>query len=225
MERPALLIRSAQAEVVHSDAAKREIVAVVATDTLDARKVVVDPRGLDLRAFERNSVVLWDHGKDPTRGAIPIGKSLKTWIDEDGGVTRLMALVKFCRDTYSMSIFDMHAEGKLSQWDIQVLPEHSATSAPTERELRVRPGLKGCKLLCRAGELASISAVPYSSGRGTETVSVERSLREQIQDEYRAMTDSLVASIKEVLDQEDAEFRQLGRQWLKTGGCRNVRCF
>lgn len=48
-------------------------------DQLDRHGTIIEPGGGDLANFKRNPVVLWDHGMDPTRGSLPIGRAVNVF--------------------------------------------------------------------------------------------------------------------------------------------------
>ena len=68
--------RAAESEVTDVDAGRRWVVARINTDAVDRFDTVVSPSGMDRTEFLRNPVVLWEHGKDPVRGKVPIGRDV-----------------------------------------------------------------------------------------------------------------------------------------------------
>ena len=64
----------------------RSLVAKLSTAALDRYKTVIEPKGMDLRAYNNNKVVLYEHGIDPVRGSLPVGRNgwLKPVIGAEG---------------------------------------------------------------------------------------------------------------------------------------------
>lgn len=175
------LCRAYQAEVRAVDGEERTVTSTVNTASVDRYKTVISPEGIDLMAYRKNPVVLWEHGKDPTRGSKPIGKNL--WIRQVGST--LQAKTVFWDDEYSRSIFDMYKDGMLSGWSINVLPDPDSSSPPTKEELRARPDLSECRMVYRKGELAEYSAVAVPGNPDTLTILEQRGI--WVPEELRAV--------------------------------------
>lgn len=153
--------RSYLAEVTENLSAERAIVAKIGTGDLDRFMTVIDPAGMDLRGFRENPVVLWEHGKDPTRGRLPIGRN--AWIKaRKNGNGELLAKTQFAKDDYSQSLYEMYRDGMLRGWSIHAIPDAARCSPPTKDERRARPDLERCQMMFRGTELTEYSgtAVP-----------------------------------------------------------------
>lgn len=72
--------------------------------------MVLEPDGLDVSGFLRNPVVLFQHGYDGQRGALPIGKASDVRQTENGWT----ASVEWANDEFSRAIADMVRDGFLS---------------------------------------------------------------------------------------------------------------
>jgi len=166
------IIRSYEAIVSDVDALSRSVVATINTDSVDRYKTVISPGGLNLAAYRKCPVVLWEHGKDPTRGSVPIGKN--KWIKEYKNTLRAETI--FRDDEYSRNLFDCYKEGILTGWSINVLPSRDDSSPPTKDELRARPELSDCQIIYRKGELAEYSGVAVPGNSETLTVLEERGI-------------------------------------------------
>lgn len=196
------LCRAYQAEVRAVDGEERTVTSTVNTASVDRYKTVIAPEGIDLMAYRKNPVVLWEHGKDPTRGSKPIGKNL--WIRQVGST--LQAKTVFWDDEYSRSIFDMYKEGMLSGWSINVLPDPDSSSPPTKEELRARPELSECRMVYRKGELAEYSAVAVPGNSETLTILEQRGI--WVPEELRTAKDGPAAE----KDKEKDEIMEVGEE-------------
>jgi len=106
--------------------------------------------GLDLEmnrfefaAFNRNPVMLWQHGREPTRGALPIGR----WQAIERNTDRITGEAVFdAGDPFAMEIARKYREGYLNAVSVSWLPqqtrdgwqyemlEASAVSVPADPE-------------------------------------------------------------------------------------------
>ena len=208
------LCRAYQAEVRAVDGEERTVTSTVNTASVDRYKTVIAPEGIDLMAYRKNPVVLWEHGKDPTRGSKPIGKNL--WIRQVGST--LQAKTVFWDDEYSRSIFDMYKEGMLSGWSINVLPDPDSSSPPTKEELRARPDLSECRMVYRKGELAEYSAVAVPGNSETLTILEQRGIwvPEELRSAKEGPAGEKDKENKEKGGEVDQEKRQKDRQKAAT---------
>lgn len=144
---------------------ERMITARINTSSVDRFHTVIDPKGIDFTAYKKNPCVLWEHGKDPTRGSLPIGQN--KWLKNMGSEIR--ARTQFGKDDYSQALFEMYRDGLLRGWSVRVLPEPGTFGPPTKAEIKARPELsrewkdEGGRwqsiTMYRKGELAEYSAV------------------------------------------------------------------
>ena len=148
---------------------ERMVTARINTSSVDRYRTVIDPMGIDLTAYKANPVVLWEHGKDPTRGRLPIGRN--TWIKTIAGKTsEIRARTQFGKDDYSQYLFECYRDGGLRGWSVNVLPDAKRCSPPTKEEIRARPELEDCHTMYRGGELAEYSAVAVTGNKDTLTM-------------------------------------------------------
>lgn len=169
------LSRSYLAEVTESLPAERAIVAKIGTGDLDRFMTVIDPAGMDLKAFRENPVCLWEHGKDPTRGRLPIGRNV--WIKaRKSGNGELLAKTQFAKDDYSQSLYEMYRDGYLSGWSIHALPDERQCSPPTKEERRARPELERCQMMYRGTELTEYSGTAVPGNARALTMLQERGI-------------------------------------------------
>lgn len=178
--------RSYLAEVTENLSAERAIVAKIGTGDLDRFSTVIDPAGMDLRGFRENPVVLWEHGKDPTRGRLPIGRN--AWIKaRKNGNGELLAKTQFAKDDYSQSLYEMYRDGVLRGWSIHALPDAARCSPPTREERRARPELERCQMMFRGTELTEYSGTAVPGNAKALTLMEERGI--WFPDEARAVPD------------------------------------
>jgi len=157
------LTRDYSAMVEDVSTQERMVTARINTASVDRFHTVIDPAGIDLKAYEKNPVVLWEHGKDPTRGTRPIGQN--RWIKKMGSEIR--ARTQFYKDEYSQALFEMYRDGFLRGWSVRVLPAPGTFGPPTKDEIKARPELSRewkdesgswqCITMYRKGELAEYS--------------------------------------------------------------------
>ena len=101
-------------------------------------------------------IVLFEHGKSPVRGSVPIGRNV--WIKQDNvGRGRILAKTRFAEDEFSDLLFSFYKDGTMRGWSISILPED--VGPPSRDEVRSRPELKECELVYRTSEMLEYSAV------------------------------------------------------------------
>lgn len=163
-------------------ASGRYVVSRINTSGVDRFQTVVCPAGMRQSEFEKNNrLVLWEHGKDPTRGRLPVGRS--TWIKyRGGGKDDLLAKTVFANDEYSQNLFELYRDELLRAWSINGKPglERGAVGPPTAAELRARPDWAEAKIVYRAWDLTEYSAVTIAGNADALTEEVGRSLHAAI---------------------------------------------
>lgn len=185
------LSRSYVGEVTETIPGERAVIARVGTGDLDRYQTVIDPAGLDLRAYRANPVVLWEHGRDPARGSMPIGRN--KWIKtRRSGNGDLLARTEFANNEDGQAFYEAYRDGLLSGWSVSVLPDPDRCSPPTKAELRARPDLAKCQMMYRAGELMEYSAVAVPGNAQALTMLEARGI--WIPEEARAEPDATNAA-------------------------------
>lgn len=166
---------SAQVDDVNND--DRSITAKISTFSVDRHNTVFDSRGCDLNNYNNNRVVLWEHSRDPLRGALPIGTNL--WIKVDRSSNpKLIAKTKFKKDDFSQQLFEAYRDGEMSGWSISAMPIDFGP--PTKDEVRSRPELANVDLVFRKYDLVEYSAVAVPSCVDALTVDDYRSISKLI---------------------------------------------
>lgn len=172
---PQPIFRAYEAKIDEVSKTERSIVAKINTGDVDRYKTVISPDGIDLTAYRKNPCVLWEHGKDPQRGSLPIGRN--KWIrPSNGGNGMLVAKTLFGKDAYSQALFEMYEDGTLRGWSVNILPDHKRCSPPTKEEMRARPELAECTMMYRFGELAEYSGVAVPGNAETLSLLAERGI-------------------------------------------------
>ncbi len=177
------IVRAYEATVDDVKPGERSVVAKINSRAIDRHRTIIEPKGIELANYRANPVVLWEHGKDPARGTMPVGRN--QWIKSSGD--HLVAKTVFRDDDYSKELFRAYQEGDLRGWSVNVL-SHDA-SPPTREEMRALPDLERCDLIYRRTELAEYSGVAIPSNRDALTVLASRGI--WIPDDARAMTESV----------------------------------
>lgn len=84
------------------ETADGKITVKVMTDQIARDGMVLDPEGLRTEDYEKNPVVLWEHGQDPRRGAEPVARCVNLMRKQDG----YLAEVEFAGDEFAQRIED-----------------------------------------------------------------------------------------------------------------------
>jgi len=176
------ITRAFEAKIDDVKADDRSIVAKINTSGMDRHKTVILPRGGALENYRKNPVVLWEHGQDPARGRLPIGKNQWIKTTDDAIVAKTM----FRDDDYSRMLWEAYRDEDLRGWSVMALP--SEGSPPTIDEI-ARSVPKECQFVYRAWELGEYSGVAVPSNPDTLSQLVARGL--WIPSDARTMTDSM----------------------------------
>lgn len=182
----AAIVRAYDAKIDDVLPGERSVVARINTSHVDRYRTVIDPMGGDTSNYNRNGPVLWNHGKDPLRGTLPIGKG---WVKRRSSEGDLIGKTKFHTDEFSQQIFEMYQNETLRGWSVNILP--SEASPPTQQEIRARPELADCEMIYRKWELAEFSAVAIPGNADALTLVVSRGLL--IPDDAREVYEAIAA--------------------------------
>lgn len=164
------VVRAYEAVVDDVQAGERSVVSKINTVAVDRYRTIIKPDGADLEGYRRNPVVLWEHGKDPQRGTMPIGRN--QWIKSDS--KQIIAKTVFRNDDYSQMLFEAYQDGGLRGWSVNILPSES--SPPTQDEMRSAPQLETCQMVYRKWELAEYSGVSVPGNADTLTLIASRGI-------------------------------------------------
>jgi hypothetical protein len=170
MAEPETFIRSYEATIDDVKPGERSVVAKINTSEVDRYRTVIEPMGAKLDGYRRNPIVLWEHGLDPQRGTMPVGRN--EWIKQSQ--RGMVAKTQFKDDDYSRELFKCYQEGWLRGWSVRMV--NPSYSAPTRDEIRSRPELKDCDLVFRTWELGEYSATCLPGNDDTLTILTSRGI-------------------------------------------------
>jgi hypothetical protein len=169
------LVRSYEALIDDVQPGERTVVARINTRAVDRYKSVIEPTGVKLDAYRKNPIVLWEHGDDPVRGRVPIGKNL--WIKARRQEGDILAKTKFADDEFSRGLFQLYQDGTLRGFSLNGGSEATAVkSAPTAAEIRARPELADCARIYRSCDMCEYSAVAVPGNPEALALAVSRGL-------------------------------------------------
>lgn len=131
----------------------------ISTEIVDRHGTVIDIATLSVTNYRRNGVVLWHHGRDPQRGALPIGRltNLYTRAATATEAARLVAEVEWYTDDFSQNVARMVRDGFLNATSIGFL-QHQAPTRVQEGD-RIYYRVEGAELV-----EFSVVAVPSNPG-------------------------------------------------------------
>jgi hypothetical protein len=192
------VIRAFVARTTDINERKRSIVSRINTGGLDRYRTVIDPRGMDRSAYDRNKVVLWEHGRT-AYGPAPIGRNewVRPAVGPDG--PELIAETVFFErgkkgDDFTERLWECYKDGDMRAWSVNVIPLDNC-SPPTKDEIRDRPELVDCWMMYRRSELAEYSAVAVGGNADALTVDDARSILRCV-DRGLQLPDYLVAQAR-----------------------------
>jgi hypothetical protein len=168
-------------EITEKNDTERSIVARINTSEIDRFNSVFLASGAKLENYTRGArPVLWGHGKDPRRGADPIGTC--RWIRKMGSpVTEIRACTHFLKDDFSQQRYEWYRDGVLSGFSVSGIPDWTQCGPATKEEIRTNPALgRGISLehktpgvfMYRSWEFTEYSAV--SVGGNPSCMTTER---------------------------------------------------
>lgn len=164
------ITRAYEAQVDSVMEGERSVVARINTSIVDEYRTVIDPMGGDLRDFNQNPPVLWQHGKE-ARGSVPIGRGIVRSRKTENDI---IGKCIFAKDDFSQQLFEMYKDGTLRGWSINMVPTEA--SRPTTQEMRDRPELERCEMVYRRWKLKEFSAVAIPGNNECLTMLVSRGM-------------------------------------------------
>ena len=165
------IFRSVETEIESVLEGERSIVSRINTGGIDRFDTIIDPLGCDVSHFNRLQSVLWDHGQDPVRGHLPIGKG---WAKVRRSEGDMIAKTVFDTDEFSDLLFQKCKAGSIRGWSIHAKPQE--VSAPTKQEIAKRPELERCKWICRKWDLLEYSLTPTAGNSDCVTMLISRGM-------------------------------------------------
>lgn len=165
---PEVMVRSS-ASVRDVDAKQGLLTAVVSTADVDQHDTVLLPQGCDYEHYMKTGApVTWEHGKDRTRGYVPVANALAIMATNRG----LEAEVQFrMNDPWSRDIFGCYEDGTIRSFSVEFI--HAEVSKPTQAELKRRPDwARAYGGIIRRWTLAGLTACTVPSCPGVQTLRV-----------------------------------------------------
>ena len=144
------ILRKSYESELQVDEGKREVIAIISTNSVDRDGEVVSPKGMRKKNFAGNPVVMLNHDYQK----LPIGKAL--WVKSDGDKViskyRVSDATQEARD-----VFGLLQDGTLNAHSIGFATNYK--SKPTTKEINERPELADAKIIHRDWELFEFSVV------------------------------------------------------------------
>jgi len=126
------------------DEKEQTLTALISTNAVDRMDEVLDPKGVELKHFKNNPVVLWAHDYEKQ----PIGKALWTKRSGEG----IMSKIKFAPTALGKETFELYKEGFLNAFSVGFIPK-----AHEDKEIE---GQSWPRRTFTKWELLEFSAVP-----------------------------------------------------------------
>lgn len=97
------------------DEKEMTMTATISSNAKDRQGEVLEPKGVDLKNYLKNPVVLWAHDYSLP----PIGKAL--WVRRDGDT--VISKVQFAKTPFAQEIFQLFKEGFLKAFSVGFMPK------------------------------------------------------------------------------------------------------
>ena len=95
-------------------AKERSITQYVSTNSIDRDNDIVEAKGINLKNFRKNPVVLFNHNRD-----LPVASSMWQKADDVGLLTK----TTFSKTPFADDIYTLHLEKILNAWSIGFMPK------------------------------------------------------------------------------------------------------
>jgi HK97 family phage prohead protease len=102
-------------EIKSIDEKEFTLTAAISTNAVDRMGEVLDPKGLDMKNYQKNPVVLWAHDYSQP----PIGKAM--WVRRDGDT--VVSKVKFANTPFAQEIFELYKGGFMKAFSVGFVPK------------------------------------------------------------------------------------------------------
>lgn len=159
---PELVRKGLVATDLRVDEEERAVVVKITTDDIDRDGEIIRPRGVDLKQYRKNPIVLWAHDYDEP----PLGKAL--WIKSAPDGKAVIAKAQFAKRPENHegewrpdTILDLYRQDVLRAVSIGFIP--MKWHRPTPPEIKDDPRLAEVVLIYDKVLLLEFSAVPIPS--------------------------------------------------------------
>lgn len=143
------------------DESAQTLTALISTNAVDRMDEVLDPKGVDLKNFKKNPVVLWAHNYESQ----PVGKALWTKRQGDGIVSK----IKFANTTLGQETFELYKDGFLSAFSVGFIPK-----AHEDEEVK---GQAWPRRTYTEWELLEFSAVPVPANPEALALAMQKGIK------------------------------------------------
>lgn len=175
--------------------ADRTLTALVSTAGQDRMDDILDPKGADLKNFNKNPVVLWAHDYQ----APPIAKALWTRKKPEGVISKM----KFASTEFAQEIFDLYKDGFLNAFSVGFIPKEKEPVDPEQQW----GGQRFIKW-----ELLEYSAVPVPANPEALALAVSKGIitedRKHILDEMEEMRKKAEVSFGNDEEDDDPDIEE-----------------
>lgn len=191
-----------------------QIEAIVATEDVDRDGEILDIKGLDIKKFQQNPVVLWAHDYSKP----PIGRAEKLTKKADGS---LVAKIKFAitESDFAKEVYALYKGGFLNAFSIGFIPSEADGNRFTKSEMLE---FSAVPVPANPNALMTAKAKGIVSDKTIEKLELEEEEIDEDEVETKTITvdtktlDEAVAYMKEVLDDANAKLNEL-KELNRTG--------
>lgn len=200
---PDIVRQSYTAKVDDVSQAKRTVVSVITTDTVDRAGEVVLPSGIDLKEYKRNPVVLWSHNLSLDMDLPTIGKCL--WIKRTEDGRGLIAKTQFTDDEFALKVFKLYQDEYLRAFSIGFTSSRDDGGPPTTEEIRARKDWAKARWIYRKSALHEYSACNVPCNPDALAVAVSKGLISKQDEAYFPDIDELIDQADSLGDEPPAD--------------------
>lgn len=167
------------------------LTALISTNAIDRMDEVLDPKGVDLKHYRNNPVVLWAHDYEKP----PIGKAL--WVKR--GPEGVLSKVKFANTEFAQEIFSLYKEGFLNAFSVGFIPKEWDEGG--EKQAGRQPRRTFTKW-----EMIEYSAVPVPANPEALQLAMKKGILK---------TESLIEDMQKEIDEDwDEDLPEIGEKVL-----------
>ena len=112
-----MIKRVFESEIKGVDEKESTLTALITTSARDRMDESINPKGVDLKNFQKNPVVLWAHNYDLP----PIGKALWTKRSKEGIISK----VKFANTDFAKEVFGLFKDGFMNAFSVGFIPKET----------------------------------------------------------------------------------------------------
>lgn len=149
---------------VKDDSKERSITSIISTEDVDRDGDVVVTKGLQLKNYRKNPVVLFMH--DPF---VVVAKSAWQKPEEHKGCGRMRAKSIFASNPFASEVFELCKGDFLRGWSIGMFPPETERRELTANELRKNPEWAGAKMIITKAPLLEYSVVTIPANQESLT--------------------------------------------------------